>query len=76
MLMDAVTLKELYESQLQEDLRPPVAPDVNRQETRYMLQHSRRMAPGTLREDDHAVIWVWADLHLGHSKTLETFGRP
>ena len=41
-----------------------------------MLQRSRRMAPGTLREDDHARVWVWADLHLGHTKTLETFGRP
>lgn len=74
--MDALTLKKLYESQLQEDLQPPVAPDVDRRETRYMLRLSRRMAPGTLCEDDHAGIWVWADLHLGHTKTLETFGRP
>ena len=74
--MDALTLKKLYESQLQEDLQPPVAPDVDRRETRYMLRVSRGMAPGTLCEDDHAGVWVWSDLHLGHTKTIQTFGRP
>ena len=74
--MDALTLKRLYEFQLQEDLQPPVAPHVDRRETRYMLRVSRGMAPGALCEDDHAGIWVWSDLHLGHTKTIETFRRP
>ena len=56
--MNALTLKRLYEFQLQEELQPPVAPDVDRRETRYMLRLSRRMAPGALCEDDHARIWV------------------
>ena len=54
--MDALTLKKLYESQLQEDLQPPVAPDVDPRETRYMLRVSRGMAPGTLCEDDQALL--------------------
>ncbi len=74
--MDALTLKKLYESQLQEDLKCPATPDFNRREVFYMLRLSRRMNPGALYGHDHAGTWVWSDLHLGHTKTIEAFGRP
>ena len=74
--MDALTLKKLYESQLQEDLKCPAIPDFNRREVFYMLRLSRRMNPGALYGHDHAGTWVWSDLHLGHTKTIEAFGRP
>ena len=41
-----------------------------------MLRLSRRMNPGALYGHDHAGTWVWSDLHLGHTKTIEAFGRP
>ena len=74
--MDAPSLKKLYESDLKQALRPPVAPGVDRRQIRYMLQRSRRTAPSALREDDHATIWISSDLHLGHAKSIKTFGRP
>ena len=51
--MNATTLKALYEAQLEEDLQPPVDPDVDRR-----------------------CIWVWSDLHLGHSTSIGSFARP
>ena len=74
--MHAASLKKLYESVLQQILRSPVARGGDRRQIRYMLRHSRQMAPGTLCEGDHARIWIWSDLHLEHTKTIETFGRP
>ena len=53
-----------------------VAPHVDQRETFYMLRVSRGLAPGALREDEHARIWAWSDLHLGHTETLRAFGRP
>ena len=41
-----------------------------------MLRVSRGMTPGALHEHDDAGTWVWSDLHLGHTKTLEVFRRP
>ena len=70
------TLKKLYEFQFDGDLQPPVAPHVDRRETFYMLRVSRGLAPSALREDEHARIWAWSDLHLGHTETLRAFGRP
>ena len=58
LMMDALTLKKLYEFQLEADLNPSVAPHVNQRETFYMLRVSRGMDPGTLREDEHADIWI------------------
>ena len=74
--MDALTLKELYESQLQEELKCPPTPDFNRREVFHMLRVSRQMTAGALWGHDHARTWVWSDLHLGHTKTIEAFGRP
>ena len=76
LVMDALTLKKLYEFQLEGDLQPPVAPHVDQRETFCMLRVSRGMAPGVMREDEHAGIWIWSDLHLGHTETLHAFGRP
>ena len=76
LVMDALTLKKLYEFQLEGDLQSPVAPHVDQRETFYMLRVSRGMAPGVMREDEHAGIWIWSDLHLGHTETLHAFGRP
>ena len=74
--MDALTLKELYESQLREELKCPPTPDFNRREMSCMLRVSRGMTPGGLYGHDHARTWVWSDLHLGHTKTIEAFRRP
>ena len=74
--MDALTLKALYESQLREELKRPPTPDFNRREMSCMLRVSRGMTPGGLYGHDSAATWVWSDLHLGHSKTIEVFRRP
>ena len=41
-----------------------------------MLRVSRGMTPGALYGHDHARTWVWSDLHLGHTKTIDAFRRP
>ena len=41
-----------------------------------MLRVSRSMTPGALFGHDPARTWVWSDLHLGHTKTIEVFRRP
>ena len=41
-----------------------------------MLRVSWGMTPGALYGHDHAGTWVWSDLHLGHTKTIEAFRRP
>ena len=74
--MDALTLKKLYEAQLQEELKRPATPDFNRREMFHMLRLSRRMNPGALYGHDDARTWVWSDLHLGHTKKIKAFGRP
>ena len=62
--MDAHRLKVLYERQLAEDLRPPVAESVDRRGTRAMLRASEAMPGGKLCEEDRAGVWLWSDLHL------------
>lgn len=77
--MDGAQLKATYERQLESDLGPPVEPGgdwLGRWQTRCMLRVSRGMAPGVLREDEDAGVWVWSDLHLGHAETVWAFGRP
>ena len=74
--MNASTLKNLYEAQLQQDLEPPVHEHVDRRATRCMLRISRAMPPGELTEGDHNRIWIWSDLHLGHHETIGFFQRP
>ena len=50
--MDALTLKELYESQLREELKHPPTPDFNRREMSCMLRISRWMTPRALSGHD------------------------
>ena len=73
--MDAHQLKLLYERQLAEDLKPPVAESVDRRATRAMLRASRAISAGELCEEDHAAVWLWSDLHLGHDDAIDVFGR-
>ena len=51
--MEALTLKELYESQLREELKRPPTPDFNRHEMSCMLRVSRS-TPGALFGHDPA----------------------
>ena len=74
--MNATTLKKLYEAQLEADLEPPVHSHVDRRATRCMLDFSRRMPAGELEEADPGRIWIWSDLHLGHTMTISSFARP
>lgn len=74
--MNATTLKTLYEAQLEKDLQPPVHPHVDRRATRCMLYISRRMPAGELKEANPGRIWIWSDLHLGHTATISSFARP
>ena len=75
-VVDAITLKQLYEAQLEDDLVPPMREDVDRRTTRCLLRASRGMTGGELRVEDHRGIWIWSDLHLGHSETITAFRRP
>lgn len=75
-IIDANELKRLYEQQFEDDLEHPSRSDVDRRTTLGMLQASRRMAAGVLREQNHQDIWIWSDLHLGHAGTISLFGRP
>ena len=81
----------MYKRQLAEDLEPPVAKHVDRLGTRRLLNASRRMPPGKLREqDDPAVwiwsdllrkqddpaVWIWSDLHLGYPSSTHSSANP
>ena len=74
--MNATTSKKLYEAQLKEDLEPPVQAHVDRRATWCMLYFSRRMPAGELQEATPGRIWIWSDLHLGHTTTISSFARP
>ena len=41
-----------------------------------MLYFSRRMPAGELQEATPGRIWIWSDLHLGHTTTVSSFARP
>ena len=41
-----------------------------------MLRVSRRLPAGDLVEANCSRIWVWSDLHLGHSTSIGSFARP
>ena len=49
---------------------------VDRRATRCMLYYSRRMPAGELQEASPGRIWIWSDLHLGHTTTVSSFARP
>lgn len=74
--MDARQLKALYERQLAENLQRPVAESENRLAIEGMLSASRAISVGELCEEDHAEVWLWSDLHLGHDDAIDVFRRP
>ena len=75
--MTAADLKRLYEAELRQERLHNLRLSVDARMGLWgLLNASRRMEPGELREDDHPGVWVWSDLHLGHANTINVFGRP
>ena len=74
--MTAAGLKALYETELGCDVGNVRLGHKERFGLWNLLSASRRVQPGTLRERDHAALWLWSDLHLGHALTIRVFGRP
>ena len=74
--MDAALLNRLYARQLVADLDRPDLASHERADAGRILTASCHLPPGQIREPDHRVVWVWADLHLGHSESIKVFGRP
>ena len=74
--MNLATLKAHYERQLVADLDRPELASHERADAGRILTATCHLPPGAIREPDHRVVWIWADLHLGHSESIEVFGRP
>ena len=74
--MTAEALKALYETELRYEAGNHGLGLEERQGLLQLLSASRRMRAGELREQDHAGVWLWSDLHLGHAMALSFFGRP
>ena len=74
--MTAESLKALYETELRCHVGDVRLGSEERFGLWKLLSASRRMPPGMLRERDHAALWLWSDLHLGHAMTISVFGRP
>ena len=75
-LRPAEGLKALYEAELRFEAGNLGLGLEERQGLSQLLSASRRMRAGELREQDHAGVWLWSDLHLGHAMALSFFGRP
>ena len=69
-------MKGLYARHLVRDLDRPELASHARADAGRILVASCHLPPGELREADHRAVWVWADLHLGHSETITVFRRP
>ena len=69
-------LKTLYERELRYEVGNLGLGSEERQGLWQLLSASRNMRPGEFHEQDHAEVWLWSDLHLGHSITISVFGRP
>ena len=69
-------LKALYESELRYEVGNLGLGSEERRGLWQLLSASRNMRPGELREQDHAEVWLWSDLHLSHAMTISVFGRP
>ncbi len=74
--MTAESLKVLYETELRYEVGNLGLGSDERRGLWQLLSASRRMQPGEFHEQDHAEVWLWSDLHLGHAMTLSVFGRP
>ena len=69
-------LKALYERELRYEVGNLGLGSEERRGFWQLLSASRHMRPGEFHEQDHAEVWLWSDLHLGHAMTLSVFGRP
>lgn len=74
--MDAAALKALYERELVADLDRLTCAADERAAAARILTASCHLPPGDIREADHAAVWVWSDLHVGHAETIAAFVRP
>jgi len=73
-MIDAPTLKSVYEAQLEAGARPGGGDQRHgRRMFRAMLKASRELDPCRLGRVD---AWVWSDLHLGHENIIRYTGRP
>ena len=72
----AEDLKALYERQLRYDIGNLGLGSEERRGFWQLLSASRHMQPGEFHEENHAQVWLWSDLHLGHAMTISVFGRP
>ena len=72
----AEDLKALYERELRYEVGNLGLGSEERRGFWQLLSASRHMRPGEFHEEDHAQVWLWSDLHLGHAMTISVFGRP
>ena len=69
-------LKTLYERELRYEVGNLGLGSEERRGLWQLLSASRHMPPDEFHEQDHAQVWLWSDLHLGHAMTISVFGRP
>ena len=62
--MTGEELRRLYEAELREEIASVKLSIDERMGLWRLLSASRRMQPGEFREEDHAGVWLWSDLHL------------
>ncbi|MDE0659050.1 MAG: metallophosphoesterase [Gammaproteobacteria bacterium] len=73
--MNAKTLKQHYESELEARSRPGGGDKRHgRRMFRAMLKASQALPPCEL--DAQGSVWVWSDLHLGHDNIIRYTNRP
>lgn len=71
----AARLARLYAAELARSLEPPMNPHVNRRQTAAIKHHADKEGAGVLRTADEK-MWIWSDLHLGHSVAIMALDRP
>ena len=75
--IDAQSLKNLYEAQLEHAAEAAAGVGGGTGEAAGLLAASRRSGAGALHEHLHSGrIWIWSDLHLDDAEAVNAFGRP